>query len=353
MHDLREVFDMVTKQTEPDLDSWRKQEDLQRRAARNRRIGAIGLVAALVVGLVVFALTRPPSGNGMPAKSVSMAPSVPFNTAPPIGPQIVRTDGTPITQLPDALWSGQSVRLSPDGTTIAYIATDGSVHTVGIDGRGDRALTGSSNTNTGDAQNHVEWSPDGTHLVYAYSGNIYTMKADGTQQQAITHAKSGFGYYYPTARPTGHDIAFWGGSSTGEDGGPPNAEIYTMPAIEGVNPRQLTHDGAHNIEPAWSPDGNQIVFKHGDALGIMRSDGSHLHDLTSLKYGPWAPAWSPDGGSVAYLHCCREIGTPPYLDVQVVDLKTRHVQHIQVDVATDMNGPQWLLSGELMINRYH
>jgi dipeptidyl aminopeptidase/acylaminoacyl peptidase len=353
MHDLREVFEMVTKQTEPDLDSWKQQQDRQRRRARDRKLGAIGLVAALVVGLVVFALTRPPGGNDMPAKSVSVTPSVPFNTTPPIGPQIVRTDGTPITQLLDALWSGQSVRLSPDGTAIAYIAADGSVHTVGIDGTGDRALTDASNSNTGDAQNHVEWSVDGTHLVYAYSGNIYTMKANGTEQQAITHAKGGVGYYYPTVKPTGHDIAFWGGSSTGQDGGPSNADIYTMPAIEGANPTQLTNDGARNIEPAWSPDGKQIVFKHGDALGIMRSDGSHLHDLTSLRYGPWAPAWSPDGGSVAYLHCCVETGTPPHLDVQVIDLKTRQVHHVHADVTTDMNGPQWLLDGELLVNRYH
>src|SRR5436309_9537466 len=35
MHDLREVFDMVTKQTEPDLDSWNKPEDRQRRRSRN------------------------------------------------------------------------------------------------------------------------------------------------------------------------------------------------------------------------------------------------------------------------------------------------------------------------------
>ena len=60
---------MVTKQTEPDLDSWRKQEDLQRRAARNRRIGAIGLVAALVVGLVVFALTRPQAATACRRKA--------------------------------------------------------------------------------------------------------------------------------------------------------------------------------------------------------------------------------------------------------------------------------------------
>jgi hypothetical protein len=30
MSDVKELFDMVTKQTEPDLDSWKEQEDRQR-----------------------------------------------------------------------------------------------------------------------------------------------------------------------------------------------------------------------------------------------------------------------------------------------------------------------------------
>jgi len=49
MADIKELFDMVTKQTEPDLDSWREQEDRQRKLARNRRIGAFGIAAVIVL----------------------------------------------------------------------------------------------------------------------------------------------------------------------------------------------------------------------------------------------------------------------------------------------------------------
>ena len=53
MPELKEVFDMVTNQTEPDLDSWNKQEERQRRTARDRKVGALVLVAAIAVAAAV------------------------------------------------------------------------------------------------------------------------------------------------------------------------------------------------------------------------------------------------------------------------------------------------------------
>ena len=57
MHELKEVFDMVVKQAEPDLGSWNDQERRQRRTARNRKIGAFAVVAALLAGAAIVALT--------------------------------------------------------------------------------------------------------------------------------------------------------------------------------------------------------------------------------------------------------------------------------------------------------
>ena len=60
MPELKEVFDMVTKQTEPDLDSWNQQEERRRRTARNRKIGVFVLAAAIavVVAVMVQAMTE-------------------------------------------------------------------------------------------------------------------------------------------------------------------------------------------------------------------------------------------------------------------------------------------------------
>ncbi len=58
MPDLREVFEMTIKQMgEPDLDSWREQESRQRKANRNKKLGAIAVAAVLVVAGVVFGVS--------------------------------------------------------------------------------------------------------------------------------------------------------------------------------------------------------------------------------------------------------------------------------------------------------
>jgi Tol biopolymer transport system component len=126
---------------------------------------------------------------------------------------------------------------------------DGVLHTVGFDGANDRMLTDDANTNDGDAQNHVEWSPDGTQLAYAYSGNIYVMSADGSDQHAVTHISDELRHYYPVWSPDGTTIAYWSGSATGEDGGPADAEIDTV-VVENRLVTQLTRNGERRRSPA-------------------------------------------------------------------------------------------------------
>jgi hypothetical protein len=64
MSELREVFEMVTKQTEPDSDAWREQERRQRRASRNRKLGALGIAAAIGIVAVVVVIRAADEGTG-------------------------------------------------------------------------------------------------------------------------------------------------------------------------------------------------------------------------------------------------------------------------------------------------
>jgi hypothetical protein len=64
MSELREVFDMVTKQTEPDVDAWKEQERRQRRTSRNRRLSALALVAAIGIVAVVVVIRAADEGTG-------------------------------------------------------------------------------------------------------------------------------------------------------------------------------------------------------------------------------------------------------------------------------------------------
>jgi len=54
MSELKEVFEMVTKQTEPDVDAWRDQERRQRRKTMTRKVGAFALAAAIGIAAVVL-----------------------------------------------------------------------------------------------------------------------------------------------------------------------------------------------------------------------------------------------------------------------------------------------------------
>ena len=65
MTELREVFEMTTKQMgEPDLDSWREQERRQRRASRNRRLSALAVAAAIGIVAVVVVIRAGDEGIG-------------------------------------------------------------------------------------------------------------------------------------------------------------------------------------------------------------------------------------------------------------------------------------------------
>ena len=53
MADLKEIFDMVTNKTEPDLDAWQQQERRQRRRAFGRRTAAFAVAAVVLAAAIV------------------------------------------------------------------------------------------------------------------------------------------------------------------------------------------------------------------------------------------------------------------------------------------------------------
>jgi len=75
----------------------------------------------------------------------------------------------------------------------------------------------------------------------------------------------------------------------------------------GLNRRSLTGwQSRPAFDPAWSPDGSQIVFASIDTLGItnlyvMGADGSNWQRLsTTDRPADRIPDWSPDGAQVVF-----------------------------------------------------
>ena len=78
--------------------------------------------------------------------------------------------------------------------------------------------------------------------------------------------------------------------------------------VQGGEPRRLGQ--ATGADPAWSPDGTQIVFVRGQNIYAIHRDGTQIRQLAHVEGRPRSPAWSPDGGSIRFTLDLGEFGTP-------------------------------------------
>lgn len=79
-------------------------------------------------------------------------------------------------------------------------------------------------------------------------------------------------------------------------------EIYLID-FDGYNLRQVTHDHTVNLNPAWSPDAEWIVYTsyaaHNPDLIMINAVGEKRQTLHRLPGLNAAPAWSPDMKKIA------------------------------------------------------
>src|SRR5256886_2293605 len=77
--------------------------------------------------------------------------------------------------------------------------------------------------------------------------------------------------------------------------------------VQGGEPRRIGEAVGH--DPAWSPDGSQIIYVRGRSLYTIRPDGTQLRELAHGPRLPHFPAWSPDGETIRFNMDKREDGT--------------------------------------------
>lgn len=82
---------------------------------------------------------------------------------------------------------------------------------------------------------------------------------------------------------------------------------------DGIDRRRLTNLEGLLGQPAWSPDGECIVFMRGTKgppvfdvysqmdLWRIKPDGTGLEQLTDSRFRNMEPAWSPDSGQIAFV----------------------------------------------------
>jgi TolB protein len=212
----------------------------------------------------------------------------------------IDADGTDLTRLTRSRWPEFDPTWSPDGTRIAFRSDrndDSEIWVMNADGSHRRRLTRGLSP---------AWSPDASKIAYASPGEINCppgrgprctgisiMNADGSGQHRLPHTDGG---EYPSWSPDGKRIAF-NSNLTG-------SHVMYIARADGSKVVDLSRVG-EGWQVDWSPDGRSILFtSHRDHpdnytdVYAMRPDGSAVRRLTHNS--GYTPAWSPDGDHIVF-----------------------------------------------------
>lgn len=199
-------------------------------------------------------------------------------------------------RLTDNVGNAFSPRFSPDGRQIAFLNRvgegQGAIWLMSSDGAEPQQVYSS----TAGSIVALAWSPDGTRLAfsmsvattYSYEVFLFDLRDRDTPPVQVSRGLRDIGGSLAWS-PDERDILLFAGPAAAR-------EVYRL-ELDSSLVTQLTH-GGNNASPAYSPDGQYIVFNSlrngGQAdLFIMRADGHSTRQLTEFPEPDWQPQWGP------------------------------------------------------------
>ncbi|HXT34634.1 MAG TPA: S9 family peptidase [Chloroflexota bacterium] len=252
-------------------------------------------------------------------------------------------------------WSLSQVndpRLSPDGTTVAYVVTthDEARNTArSAIWLADLATGHARQFTSGESgESQPRWSPDGRWLAFVSprhdnTPQVFVIARDGGEPRRITSSEHGA--HSPVWSPDGtrlcvssdlpidhqrvpQEQAWFAAHPEAETGRQLRRLRTVIYRLDGrgyfdkrtqlfvievdapdAAPRQITEGNRDHQEAAWSPDGAFIAFSasHSEEPEFVNSDiwtialdGGAITRLTNGELAASHPVWSPDGATVAF-----------------------------------------------------
>jgi len=220
----------------------------------------------------------------------------------------LEVNGKPLTGSENAF----AFRASWASTTDFYYVSDGKIRKRSVNG--------------GDVQT-IDFK-----ATLVVTPTLYTHKRDfdsAAPRQAV-------GIVRPVISPDGTKVAF---AAVGD--------IYVMPV--GGKPENITKDKYLDTDPAWSPDGSQLVYSSDKGGGLLQLWIRNMktgrdRQLTHMTTQPQGATWSPDGRKIAFFDVnamWRES------NVSVIDVASGQVAKVH-DSLFAPGTPTWSADGKTL-----
>ncbi|HEX6251048.1 MAG TPA: protein kinase [Gemmatimonadaceae bacterium] len=195
--------------------------------------------------------------------------------------------------------------VSPDGRMLAYAAGTPRLTEIFV-----RQVAGGQPVRIGQGRG-PQWSPDGSRLVFVSAQGIVSAPALGGQVRVlVAHDRDGTGpapsrfARAPALSPDGQSLAYAFGARVmvaAADGTQPR-EIASLPEVQSL---------------AWSPDGKRLAYASGNlfflwssdqfaniapsVVGVINVESGEVVPLTDSSALSVSPAWTPEGNAVVYV----------------------------------------------------
>jgi Tol biopolymer transport system component len=183
---------------------------------------------------------------------------------------VMYADGTNQTRLTEYPAADTEPTWSPDGHKIIFTRVDPSNEIYVMDANG----TGVTNLTNGQGGEDPAWSPDGQKIAFIDIDidNVFTMNAGGTGRTRVTNygpdSRSSFHDpgdpdWSPDSKKIAFDLFFGGGSNF--------FNSFHVINADGTGDTEFYFGEANGFPkgPAFSPDGNRIVFACNGRLCVM------------------------------------------------------------------------------------
>jgi Tol biopolymer transport system component len=193
---------------------------------------------------------------------------------------------------------------SPDGTHIVYAASNPSSEqlvTVRSDGSDRQGIPGTA-VDPNNQLGNPQWSPDGEYIGFTLTDGIHVVRPDGSDNRLLLANASGLDW-----SPDGRRIAFT------RDGDLALANADGTGVVFVTRTPNLLEGGAK-----WSPDGSQMVYWSldetdygpGSYMYLADANGRNRRVLHGPPGIPWGePAWRPAAPPVRGARPCAILGT--------------------------------------------